>query len=135
MYGYELDELLKQYGLTSPTLSYGGTDKPTGDKIDPLQQAAYDADQAKFAAYSKEYNNRLQNTNMYSAPQFQSPQTQSEMYQKQLGNSVVPQYNTPAYNEYVKSVNTTLQNNPPSSQDDLVALMKKYGEKIGRAHV
>lgn len=128
MYGYELDELLKQHGLSNPSNAYGGTPMPTGTTIDPLQQAAYEADQAKYQDYLKEYTNRLQNTNMYSAPQFQSPATYSDLYKKQVGNSVVPQVGTPAYENYVKSVNETLKNNPTTTQPELVALMDKYGQ-------
>lgn len=53
--GYELDRLLSQYGVSSPSATYtGSTD---GDK------AAYDK-------YQQEYQNRMANTPMYTNAQF-----------------------------------------------------------------
>ena len=118
--GYELDRLMQQFGVSTPTLTYSGmampvkpTDLAAGaSAIDKSNYDAllakynadmplYTSDQAKFKTYSNDYNNRLATTSLYDAPQFQrgtmsSPGTgmftdqYSQMYQDVLGRAPDP---------------------------------------------
>jgi hypothetical protein len=94
--GYELDRLMQQFGVSTPTLTYSGMAmpiKPTdlSTAASSTDRANYDAllakynadmplytsDQAKFKTYSDDYNNRLATTSLYDAPQFQKLATSS----------------------------------------------------------
>ena len=94
--GYELDRLMQQFGVSTPTLTYSGMSmpiKPTdlSTAASSTDRANYDAllakynadmplytsDQAKFKTYSDDYNNRLATTSLYDAPQFQKLATSS----------------------------------------------------------
>ena len=118
--GYELDRLMQQFGVSTPTLTYSGMAmpiKPTdlSTAASSTDRANYDAllakynadmplytsDQAKFKTYSNDYNNRLATTSLYDAPQFQrgtmsSPGTgmftdqYSQMYQDVIGRAPDP---------------------------------------------
>ena len=113
--GYELDRLMQQFGVNTPSLSYSGMQMP----VKPIDLAAgasttdranydallakynadmplYTSDQAKYKTYSNDYNSRLASTSLYDAPQFQrgamsSPGTgaftdqYTQMYQDVLG--------------------------------------------------
>ena len=113
--GYELDKLMQQFGVSTPTLSYSGVPlpvKPTdlSATASATDRANYDAllakynadtklytsDQTKYKTYSDDYKNRLATTSLYDAPQFQksvksSPGTgmftdnYSQMFQDVLG--------------------------------------------------
>ena len=113
--GYELDRLMQQFGVSSPTLTYSGMQKPVkpvdlAATASTMDRANYDAllakynadlplyqsDQEKYKTYSDDYKNRLATTSLYDAPQFQrgamsSPGTgmftdqYSQMYQDVLG--------------------------------------------------
>ena len=113
--GYELDKLMQQFGVNTPTLSYSGVPlpvKPTdlSATASATDRANYDAllakynadtplytsDQTKYKTYSDDYKNRLATTSLYDAPQFQksvksSPGTgmftdnYSQMFQDVLG--------------------------------------------------
>ena len=113
--GYELDRLMQQFGVSSPTLTYSGMQKPVkpvdlAATASTMDRANYDAllakynadlplyqsDQDKYKTYSDDYKNRLATTSLYDAPQFQrgamsSPGTgmftdqYSQMYQDVLG--------------------------------------------------
>ena len=115
--GYELDRLMQQFGVSTPTLTYSGMQMPVKPTdlaagASAIDRANYDAllakynadmplytsDQAKYKTYSTEYNNRMANTSLYDAPQFQrgamsSPGTgmftdqYSQMYQDVLGRA------------------------------------------------
>ena len=115
--GYELDRLMQQFGVSTPTLTYSGMQMPVKPTdlaagASAIDRANYDAllakynadmplytsDQAKFKTYSDDYNSRLANTSLYDAPQFQrgamsSPGTgmftdqYSQMYQDVLGRA------------------------------------------------
>ena len=88
--GYELDRLMQQFGVSTPTLSYSGmsmpmkptdlsaaassTDKANYDALLAKYNAdmpLYTSDQAKYKTYSDEYKNRLATTSLYDAPQYQ----------------------------------------------------------------
>lgn len=93
--GYELDRLMRQFGVSTPTLSYSGAQQPIrpGDlttgatdtqktEHDALlakynaDLPQYTADKAAFDRYSKDFQDRVQNTPMYSDPQFNNGQQQ-----------------------------------------------------------
>ncbi len=87
--GYELNKLMNQYGVSSPTLSYSGAQKPVQPtasttfandtekaNYDALmakynkEQAAYQADKSVYDTYAKQYQDRLTQTPMYGQKQF-----------------------------------------------------------------
>ena len=66
-YGHELNRLMQQYGVGTPsTLPYGGAAFSTA-QTDP---AKYAYDQKAYQDYVNAYNGRLTNTNMYNMAQF-----------------------------------------------------------------
>lgn len=68
--GYELDKLLKQYGVSSAfTPTYTGTAKPAAGEVGPSQ---YTADKALFDKYKASYQERMGGTPMYAGAQFQT---------------------------------------------------------------
>jgi len=68
--GYELDKLLKQYGVSSAfTPTYTGTAKPAAGEVGPSQ---YTADKALFDKYKASYQERMGNTPMYAGAQYQT---------------------------------------------------------------
>ena len=94
--GYELDRLMQQFGVSTPTLSYSGmpmpmkpddlsttassTDKANYDALLAKYNAdmpLYNSNQAMYKTYSDEYKNRLANTSLYDAPQFRRGITSS----------------------------------------------------------
>jgi len=90
--GYELDQLMKHYGVSTPTMSYTGSDKPVlpkapaaGTTTADVEAARaynalltkyneampqYQADQQTYNTYKTDYQNRLANTPMYGAAQY-----------------------------------------------------------------
>ena len=118
--GFELDRLMKQYGVATPSLNYSGTGVPINPGTRPvatealkgedltksqanydnllakynLDKANYPADQALYNIYKTDYQNRMQSTPMYLQGQFDT--------------SAKPQTYTPAttvkglYNQYLK---------------------------------
>ena len=84
MYGYELDKLLKQYGLQLPTapsvqqntqnanISGWSYDDTTNGWTNSLTGAwsASNPTETNGTDYQNEYNRRLLQTQMYSQPQF-----------------------------------------------------------------
>ena len=99
--GYELNKLMQQYGLATPTmLSYDGTrgpdvetiDEETGEVTTTPGEITFDpAKQAAFDQYQKEYQFRLNNAPMYAGSQYrtrpaqQQPQTYEDMFTMYLG--------------------------------------------------
>ena len=89
---YELEQLMKQYGVSTPTMSYTGSDKPVmpvapaaGTTAADLEAARsynallakynaampqYQADQQTYDTYKNDYQNRLANTPMYGVAQY-----------------------------------------------------------------
>ena len=66
-YGFELNRLMRQYGVPAPTIMpYGGAAASTAQA--DAAKAAYD--QNVYQNYVNEYQNRLANTNMYNMAQF-----------------------------------------------------------------
>jgi hypothetical protein len=97
--GFELDRLMKQFGVATPSLNYSGTGVPiapsgtrpvatdtlTGDDLTKsqanydnllakynLDKANYPADQALYNTYKTEYQNRMLGTPQYMQAQFQT---------------------------------------------------------------
>lgn len=74
--GYELDKLMRQFGVSTPTAPvYGGAAAPsaTADKTTSQYQAElarYNDDMAKFKDYQAQYQQRLATGNMYGGAQF-----------------------------------------------------------------
>jgi hypothetical protein len=105
--GYELNRLMRQYGLATPTMAqYAGEVGPDVDIIDEDESSetfgevigttpgtvTFDpAKQAAFDDYQAQYQFRLGNRPMYASPQFrttpaqQQPQTYEDMFQMYLG--------------------------------------------------
>ena len=119
--GFELDRLMKQYGVATPSLNYSGSaipvapvaptapvnpnllstvEKQDKDAYDSLlakyntNKSIYDSDRALYDIYKTDYQNRMQSTPMYLQGQFDT--------------SAKPQTYTPAttvkglYNQYLK---------------------------------
>ncbi len=99
--GYELNKLMTQYGLATPTmLSYDGErgpdvetiDEETGEITTTPGEITFDpAKQRAFDQYQAEYQSRLQNAPMYAGSQYrtrpaqQQPQTYEDMFSMYLG--------------------------------------------------
>lgn len=92
--GYELDRLMQQYGVTTPTLAYSGMNAPTKPESDMVVyrdgtqdrtpfselQSEYDTDLANYNAnrqafkdYSQRFRNRIAATPMYGQAQSGNP--------------------------------------------------------------
>ena len=89
--GYELDKLLKQYGVSSAfTPTYTGTAKPAVGETGPSQ---YTTDKALFDKYKASYQERMGNTPMYAGAQFQTqpaaakPTSVEDLYKTYLGRT------------------------------------------------
>ncbi len=64
--GYEHDQLLRRYGLTTPELSYAGALEPTsGDDDFATLKTKYDTDQSDYSKWLTEYRNRINAFNLY----------------------------------------------------------------------
>jgi len=99
--GYELNKLMTQYGLATPTmLSYDGErgpdvetiDEETGEITTTPGEITFDpTKQAAFNQYRDQYQSRLSNRPMYESSQFrttptqQQPQTYEDMFSMYLG--------------------------------------------------
>ena len=86
--GYELNKLMMQYGLATPTmLSYEGERGPdvetineeTGEVTTTPGEITFDpAKQAAFDQYQKEYQFRLNNAPMYAGSQYRTRPAQQQ---------------------------------------------------------
>ena len=98
--GFELNKLMRQYGLATPTmLSYEGErgpdveviDEETGEVTTTPGEITFDpAKQRAFDQYQAQYQSRLRNAPMYAGSQFQTqttpqPMSYMQMYQQYLG--------------------------------------------------
>lgn len=98
--GYELNKLMNQFGVSSPTLAYSGMSKPIqptalSSSASDAEKANYDAlmakynqNQEKYAAdksvyddYAKQYQTRLMQTPMYGQKQFSTLPTLNQPVQ------------------------------------------------------
>ncbi len=109
--GFELNKLMRQYGLATPTmLSYEGergpdvetVDEETGEITVTPGAVTFDQDkQRAFDQYQAQYQSRLQNAPMYAGSQFQTqttpqPMSYMQMYQQYLGRDPTDQERTEA---------------------------------------
>jgi hypothetical protein len=78
--GYELNKIMRQYGVSSPTL--------------PSYVGSTDQERANYDAYIRDYNDRLATTSMYSQPQFQTSLSPALPAQREVLRQ--PVYQTPA---------------------------------------
>lgn len=92
--GYELNRLMKQYGISTPTISsYTGQQMPTDKAASDYSQklAQYETDKAAYDKYVDEYNRRVSGAPMYLQSQFQTkkmegpPTTVGGLYTSFLG--------------------------------------------------
>jgi hypothetical protein len=81
--GYELDRVMRQYGVSTPTVArYSGIAAPGAPPAADASQAdrdaflasvtRYGADRREYDAYANEYRNRIASGNMYDQPQFKN---------------------------------------------------------------
>ena len=109
--GFELNKLMRQYGLATPTmLSYEGergpdvevVDEETGEVTTTPGEITFDpAKQRAFDQYQAQYQSRLRNAPMYAGSQFQTqttpqPMSYMQMYQQYLGRDPTDQERTEA---------------------------------------
>ena len=73
--GYELDRLMKQYGVGTPSIAaYAGTAKPTDTTATNFQAQMdqYNIDKPAYDKYVQDYKSNMANTPMYSQAQFKN---------------------------------------------------------------
>ena len=72
--GYELNQLMKLYGVSTPSANtYSGASKPTdfADANFEQKMKNYNTDTEAYKKYQEEYGNRLGSASIYDLPQFQ----------------------------------------------------------------
>jgi hypothetical protein len=153
--GFELDRLMKQFGVATPSLNYSGTGVPidpgtrpvatdtlTGDDLTKsqanydnllakynLDKANYPADQALYNTYKTEYQNRLLGTPQYMQAQFQ---TGNEPKSAGLQFATRPDVNaTTGSGIGLKQYNTNIQNYATKNPTDNTAAINAYADKYG----
>jgi len=153
--GFELDRLMKQFGVATPSLNYSGTGVPidpgarpvatdtlTGDDLTKsqanydnllakynLDKANYPADQALYNTYKTEYQNRMLGTPQYMQAQFQTGnEPKSDAYKYVTSPNVDA---ATGQGMGLKQFNTNLQNyaiqNPTANTAAINAYADKYG--------
>lgn len=153
--GFELDRLMKQYGVATPSLNYSGTGVPIdpgtrpvatdalkGDDLTKAQanydnllakynfdKANYPADRALYDTYRTEYQNRMLGTPQYMQAQFQTGNEPKSAAYKYVTS---PNFDaTTGQGMGLKQFNTNLQNwaiqNPTANTAAINAYADKYG--------
>jgi hypothetical protein len=153
--GFELDRLMKQFGVATPSLNYSGTGVPidpgvrpvatdtlTGEALTSAQtgydnllskynidKANYPADQALYNTYKSEYQNRLLGTPQYMQAQFQTGnEPKSAGYQW----ATRPDVNADTGSGMgVKQFNQNIQNWASSNPTANTAAINAYADKYG----
>lgn len=153
--GFELDRLMKQFGVSTPSLNYSGTGVPidpgarpvatatlTGDALTSAQagydnllakynldKANYPADQALYNTYKTEYQNRMLGTPQYMQSQFQTGyEPKSAGYQW----ATRPDVNADTGSGMgVKQFNQNIQNWASSNPTANTAAINAYADKYG----
>lgn len=100
-YGFELNRLMQQYGLSTPTMMpFAGYATPKTP--DDALRAEYD--KAAYQNYADQFNNRLAQTNMYNRAQFVPDSTKfTPQYSAPLANpTYAPANYGGIYNTYTK---------------------------------
>lgn len=109
--GYELNQLMRRYGVATPTMvQYAGA-KPDANAA----QAA--ADRAAYNKYVSDYQDRLSYTPAYSAEQYQT--------RPSAGAAAATAEGGIGMDQYYKNIRDTLSQSP--SGQDMRAQMQKYG--------
>jgi hypothetical protein len=79
--GYELDQLMRQFGVSSPSLSYTGAAAPVAPTVGVTDYQTllnkyntelpqYQADRAAYDAYAQQYMDKVNPSSIYNQPQF-----------------------------------------------------------------
>jgi hypothetical protein len=153
--GFELDRLMKQFGVSTPSLNYSGTGVPidpgvrpvatatlTGDALTSAQagydnllakynidKANYPADQALYNTYKTEYQNRLLGTPQYMQAQFQTGyEPKSAGLQWATNPNVDP---ATGLGMGLKQYNTNIQNYATQNPTANTAAINAYADKYG----
>ena len=153
--GFELDRLMKQFGVSTPSLNYSGTGVPidpgtrpvatttlTGDALTSAQagydnllakynidKANYPADQALYNTYKSEYQNRLLGTPQYMQSQFQTGyEPKSAGLQWATNPNVDP---ATGLGMGLKQYNTNIQNYATQNPTANTAAINAYADKYG----
>jgi hypothetical protein len=140
--GYEINRLMRQFGVSSPTVAYSGTPIPVApvapgasatneqataynalvDKYN-VAKPQYEADRAAYEPYKQAYQERVMNTPMYSQAQFQTGPSAAVAWNQAQAPGVRDAGRT-AVNQ---SINTWLAQNPNATPQESRAAMDKYG--------
>ena len=153
--GFELDRLMKQYGVATPSLNYSGTGVPidpgvrpvatdtlTGDDLTKAQanydnllskynldKANYPADRALYDTYKTEYQNRMLGTPQYMQAQFQTGnEPQSAAYKYATNPNVdVATGQGMGVKQFNKNIQDYATQNPTANTAAINAYADKYG--------
>jgi len=153
--GFELDRLMKQFGVATPSLNYSGTGVPIDPGVRPVatdalkgddlaaSQARYDnllskynidkanypADQALYNTYKTEYQNRMLGTPQYMMAQFQ---TGNEPKSAGLQFATRPDVNVATGSGMgLKQYNTNIQDYATKNPTANTAAINAYADKYG----
>lgn len=159
--GFELNRLMNQFGVSTPTLSYSGTARPvapaalaadataeqrtafdTAQANYGKQKTAFDADRALFDKYKVDYQSRLQNTPMYLQAQFQrqpqapAPRSVSDLYRTFLDREPEAE-GLQGWNRQFADPQAYLRDNPDVAADPYfsknpLAHYDQFGKSEGR---
>ena len=153
--GFELDRLMKQFGVATPSLNYSGTGVPIDPGTRPVatealkgddlaaSQARYDnllskynidkanypADQALYNTYKTEYQNRMLGTPQYMQAQFQTGnEPKSDAYRYATN----PKFDAATGQGMgLKQFNTNIQNYATQNPTANTAAINAYADKYG----
>lgn len=137
--GYELNKLMRQFGVSSPTLGYAGTSVPGAAPAAPAadataaqktaydtslanynaQKTAYDADRAAYNTYKQDYLARTQNTPQYLDAQYQTTPSAAMSRATGLGGA--------GADALKQDIRDWFTQNPSATPTDIRAAMDKYG--------
>ena len=153
--GFELDRLMRQFGVSTPSLNYSGTGVPIDPGTRPvatdtltgtaltdaqanydnllakynLDKANYPADQALYNTYRTEYQNRLLGTPQYMQAQFQTGnEPKSAGYQWATNPNIDPATGS---GMGIKQFNQNIQNWASSNPTANTAAINAYADKYG----
>jgi hypothetical protein len=140
--GYELNRLMRQFGVSSPTVAYSGSPIPvapvapgasaTGEQataynalVDKYNAAKpqYEADRAAYEPYKQAYQERVMNTPMYSQAQFQAGPSAAVAWNQ----AQAPGVRDAGRMAVTKSINDALARNPGASPHLIRSEMDRWG--------
>jgi Ca2+-binding RTX toxin-like protein len=153
--GFELDRLMKQFGVATPSLNYSGTGVPIDPGVRPvatdalkgddlskaqanydnllskynIDKANYPADQALYNTYKTEYQNRMLGTPQYMQAQFQTGNEPKSDAYKYATN---PKFDAATGQGMgLKQFNTNIQNYATQNPTANTAAINAYADKYG----